>query len=141
MLENWQLGREVKVITKEEEDVLESKEDKVFTVLKKRKVFYFESDSVHEEKKSTKDESSEKPTVDVTSTIIMPPKMVKRGRPKGVKLTVIGLPSRKKTKFGNKTQKVVFSFSKLRPNEKDRSVLECFAKSSALWQRYINSKR
>ena len=72
MLENWQLGREVKVITKEEEDVLESKEDKAFTVLKKRKVSYFESDSVHEEKKSTKDESSEKPAVDVTSTIIMP---------------------------------------------------------------------
>ena len=94
ILENWQLGREVEIITKEKKDILESKEDKVF--------------------------------------IIMPPEVVKRCRPKGTEMTVIALVSRKKTKFANKTQKVVTPFSKLRPIEKDRLVLECFAKLSAL---------
>ena len=42
--------------------------------------------------------------VDVASTIIMPPKLVKRGQQKGAEMTVIGLPSKKKTKFANKTQ-------------------------------------
>ena len=42
--------------------------------------------------------------VDVASTIIMPPKLVKRGQQKGAEMTAIGLPSKKKTKFANKTQ-------------------------------------
>ena len=53
ILENWQLGREAKTITKEEEDILESKKGKVFTVLKKSEVSYFENDSVNEEEKET----------------------------------------------------------------------------------------
>ena len=60
----------------------------------------------------------------------MPPKMVKRGRPKGAEITVNGLPSKKKTKLVNKTQNVVTTFSKLRPTEKDRLILKCFAKPS-----------
>ena len=36
---------------KEEEDILNSKEDKVFTVLKKSKVWYFENDYVAEEER------------------------------------------------------------------------------------------
>lgn len=42
--------------------------------------------------------------VEVASTIIMPPKLVKRGQQKGAEMTAIGLPSKKKTKFANKTQ-------------------------------------
>ena len=34
----------------------------------------------------------------------MPPKLVKRGQQKGAEMTAIGLPSKKKTKFANKTQ-------------------------------------
>ena len=51
ILENWHLGREVEIITYEEEDILESKEDKVFTVLKKSEVLYFENDSIIKDKK------------------------------------------------------------------------------------------
>ena len=51
-------------------------------------------------------------------------KMVKNGRPKEGEITFIGLPCWKKTKFANKTQKVVTPFSKLRPTEKDRLVLQ-----------------
>ena len=54
----------------------------------------------------------------------MPPKMVKNGQPKEGEITLIGLPCWKKTKFANKTQKVVTPFSKLRPTEKDRLVLQ-----------------
>ena len=42
--------------------------------------------------------------VEVASTIIMPPKLVKRGQQKGAEMTAIGLPSKKKTKFANKSQ-------------------------------------
>lgn len=42
--------------------------------------------------------------VEVASTIIMPPKLVKRGQQKGAEMTAIGLPSKKKTKFANKNQ-------------------------------------
>ena len=34
----------------------------------------------------------------------MPPKLVKRGQQKGAEMTAIGLPSKKNTKFANKTQ-------------------------------------
>ena len=53
----------------------------------------------------------------------MPPKLKKKGRPKGTETTVIGLPQSKK-------QRVVISkpkpFSKSSPLEKDRIILECF---------------
>ena len=54
--------------------------------------------------------------------------MVKRG----VDTSAIGLPSKKKTKFASKTQKVVPPFSKLRTTEKDRLVSERFGKPSNL---------
>lgn len=48
---------------------------------------------------------------------------MKRGRPKRAGLTVIGLPTAKKRKTeSNKLE----SFSKLKPEEKDRLLLECF---------------
>ena len=53
----------------------------------------------------------------------MPPKMKKKGRPRGAETTVIGLLQVKK-------QRGVISkpkpFSKLNPLEKDRVILECF---------------
>ena len=58
---------------------------------------------------------------------------MKRGRPKAAEMTVIGLPSKKKTKLANKTQNVVTTFSKLRPIEKDRLILECLVKPSAVF--------
>ena len=47
-------------------------------------------------------------------------------------MSAIGLPSKKKTKFASKTQKVVPPFSNLRTTEKDRLVSERFAKPSNL---------
>ena len=60
---------------------------------------------------------SKKPVIDVPSTTIMLPKIVKRGRPKGSEMTIIGLTSKKK-KLANKTQKVVKPFSKIKTNRK-----------------------
>ena len=51
--------------------------------------------------------------------IKMPKKMLKRGRPKGAELTVIGLPKSKKAKKG------LLPFSKVKAEEKDRILLEC----------------
>lgn len=51
----------------------------------------------------------------------MPPRMMKRGRPKGAELTVIGLPKKKQK---NNSQKLI-PFCKLQPNDKDRIILEC----------------
>ena len=52
--------------------------------------------------------------------IKMPENMKKRGGPKGVEVTVVGLP-RKKAKTNDK----ILSFSKLSPLEKDRAIIEC----------------
>lgn len=52
--------------------------------------------------------------------IKMPPKILKRGRPKGLEVTVIGLPKTKK----KKEQKHLIPFCKLTPAEKDRQILE-----------------
>jgi len=49
----------------------------------------------------------------------MPPKSLKRGRPKGAEVTVIGLPRSKLKKKQNK----ITPFSKLSPSEKDRQIL------------------
>ena len=52
--------------------------------------------------------------------IKMPKKMLKRRRPKGAELTVIGLPK------SNKAKKGLLPFSKVRAGEKDRILLGCF---------------
>lgn len=54
--------------------------------------------------------------------IKMPPKMLKRGRPKGADSTVIGLPKAKKIKKG------LLPFSRVRGDEKNRIILECFVR-------------
>ena len=53
----------------------------------------------------------------------MPPKMKKKGRPRGTETTVIGLPQAKKQRSVISKSK---PFSKLIPLEKDRVILECF---------------
>lgn len=59
----------------------------------------------------------------------MPPKMLKRGRPKGAETTVIGLPRQKKKK---ESQNSLVPFSKLSPTEKDRVILGSFSTSLAV---------
>ena len=54
--------------------------------------------------------------------------MIKRGWPKGAEVTVTGLPSQKKPNLG--TKKGITCFSKLKPFEKDRFILECLVKPS-----------
>ena len=51
--------------------------------------------------------------------IVMPPKMSKRGWPKGAETTVIGLPKKKQS-----CSKKPLPFSRLGPKEKDRIILE-----------------
>ena len=53
----------------------------------------------------------------------MPPKMKKKGRPRGAETIVIGLPQAKKQRSVISKSK---PFSKLIPLEKDRVILECF---------------
>ena len=61
--------------------------------------------------------------------IKMPPRMKKRGRPKGAELTVIGLPSSKKAKRNN-SKNMIVPFIKLKSAEKDKIVLECVVSPS-----------
>ena len=61
--------------------------------------------------------------------IKMPPRMKKRGRPKGAELTVIGLPSSKKTKRNN-SKSMIVPFIKLKSAEKDKILLECVVSPS-----------
>lgn len=63
------------------------------------------------------------------SQINMPPKMLKRGRPKGAETTVIGHPRQKKKK---ESQNSLVPFSKLSPTEKDRVILGSFSTSLAV---------
>ena len=53
----------------------------------------------------------------------MPPKMLKRGKPKGAELIVIGLPSSKKSKKRNNVKPSITPFIKLKGIEKDRIIL------------------
>ena len=59
----------------------------------------------------------------------MPPTMEKRGRPKGAELTVISLPSPKKTKRNN-SKNMVVTFIKLKSAEKDKTLLEWVVSTS-----------
>ena len=63
------------------------------------------------------------------SQIKMPPKILKRGRPKGAEVTVIGLPKKKKK---TESQNKLISFKKLSPIEKDRMILSSLSMSQAV---------
>ena len=67
----------------------------------------------------------------------MPPKIIKRWWPKGAEVTVIGLPSQKKSNLG--TKKGITCFSKLKPFEKEIyfgmscETVGCIQCSECLW--------
>lgn len=63
------------------------------------------------------------------SKIKMPPKILKRGRPKGAEVTVIGLPRKKKKA---ESQNNLLPFKKLNPIEKDRMILGSLSRSHAV---------
>ena len=73
-----------------------------------------------------------------TMKIVMPPKIIKRGRPKGTKFTVISLPFQMKPNLG--TKKGITCFSKLKPFEKDSFILECFVKLSVAFNALNRSR-
>ena len=62
--------------------------------------------------------------LDALREVKMPPKMKKKGRPRGTETTVIGLPQAKKRRVVISKPK---TFSKSSLLEKDRIILECFA--------------
>ena len=66
----------------------------------------------------------EKYTIKITWRVI--PRMIKRERSKGTEVTVLSLPSQKKTSL--EIKKGITCFSKLKLFEKDRFILECFVK-------------
>ena len=53
----------------------------------------------------------------------MPPKVKKRGRPKGLQLTTIGLPAKKQRTEGTNSMKKPCSFQKLRASFKDKGIV------------------
>ena len=59
----------------------------------------------------------------------MPPKILKRGRPKGAEVTVIGLPRKKKKKESHSN---LLPFCRLSPIEKDRMILGSLRTSLAV---------
>ena len=63
------------------------------------------------------------------SQIKMPPKILKRGRPKGAEVTVIGLVKKKKK---TESQNKLLSFKKLSPIEKDQMILGSLSMSQAV---------
>ena len=63
------------------------------------------------------------------SQIKMPPKILKRARPKGAEVTVIGLPKKKKK---TESQNKLISFKKLSPIEKDQMILSFLSTSQAV---------
>ena len=63
------------------------------------------------------------------SKIKIPPKMLKRRKPKGAELTVVGLPSSKKSKRNN-IKPSITPLIKLKGIEKDRIILECVVSPS-----------
>ena len=63
------------------------------------------------------------------SKIKMPPKLLKRGKPKSAELTVIGLPSAKQSKR-NDIKPSITPFIKLKGIQKDRIILECVVSPS-----------
>ena len=72
------------------------------------------------------------------SEIKMPPKMMKRGRPKGAEVTVIGMSKAKKRKVDGST---LLPFQKLKPCEKERVILECVTKNRVVAAEALNERR
>ena len=68
--------------------------------------------------------------------IIMPSKMLKRGRPKGAETTVIGSSKKKQS-----CSKKPLPFSRLGPKEKDRIILECLINERIVVNNALDGKK
>lgn len=66
---------------------------------------------------------------DTLKKVKMPHTMLKRGRPKGCEITVIGIPKKKLKKSNNSTGSIQ-PFCKIRAEDKDCILLECFVQPS-----------
>ena len=75
------------------------------------------------------DDREEKKSPDF-SQIKMQPKILKRGRPKGAEVTVIGLPRKKKKKLDS--QYSLVPFCRLSPKEKDKMILGALSPALAI---------
>ena len=70
--------------------------------------------------------------------IKMPPKIMKRGRPKGAELTVVGIPKTKKRKVEGP---ILLPYKKLKPYDKERMILECVTKKRIVVAEALSGKR
>ena len=70
--------------------------------------------------------------------IKMPPKIMKRGRPKGAELTVVAIP---KTKKGKVEGPILLPYKKLKPYDKERMIMECVTKKRIVVPEALNGKR
>ena len=121
ILQNWPMGKEVQ-LKEHVSDLKEPFQDEDnFAILNDK----FENLQDVEMSTTVKDEAITSPGSNLnleekeeefTMKIVMPPKIIKRGRPKGAEITVIGLPSQKKPNLG--TKKGITCFSKLKPFKK-----------------------
>ena len=68
--------------------------------------------------------------------IVMPPKMLKRGRTKVAETTVIGLPKKKQS-----CSKKPLPFSRLGPKEKYRIILECLINERVVVNNTLDGKK
>ena len=74
------------------------------------------------------------------SQIKMPPKMLKRGRPKGAELTVLGIPKSKRSK-PSKSSHALKPYSKQKAEDKNRIILECLTNSKLAAKEALNGSR
>lgn len=66
-------------------------------------------------------EASESTPTSGFCDIKMPPKIMKRGRPEGAELTVVGIPKTKKRKVEGP---ILLPYKKLKPYDKEKMILE-----------------
>jgi len=126
IIKNWQLGREVEVTEQLKEEPYMTEESEKLDPNESERPESKESKTGENEngKLDSKPEGAKPDLKDKRgrplSEIRMPPKMMKRGRPKGAEVTVIGLPKCKKKNDNLQTLK---PFSKLTPLRKDEIIL------------------
>ena len=127
IINSWQLGKEVIVCEVETADATENTEE-ISAGGEEQPMEEFNSPfndcSLKDTKPSIQKNDSEANDINATEDktlkdIKMPAKVLKRGRPKGADITVIGLPKKKTKKEGP----VILSFSKLSPVEKEQLIL------------------
>ena len=143
ILQNWVIGKEVQLKEHDSDSEEPFQDEDNFTILNdniKSLLDVEMSKAVKNEAITSPGSNSnlEEKEEESTMKIVMSPKIIKRGQPKGVEVTVIGLPSQKKPNIG--TIKGITCFSKLKPFEKDRFILKCFVKPSVAFNALNGSR-